>query len=151
MNKINNIIFKLRLLRLSVRRVNRWIQNRRIDLLEYALKNGMFDVRKRAVEGLLELESTSSLPLLVDAIDDKIMVVSLAAMDAIEILDVTGSHQMRILGKRAYWVERERLEHETAARKISPYEIHKWNRPSGQTRENLRKMLQKPMNIGKWF
>lgn len=153
MDKFIYKLFSIGLFGLTIRRVNKWISKRKIDKLEYALRYGLYNVRKRAIKGLGELNSEKSMPLLIDSLNDKIKIVSFEAMEAIEKIGLTKELEKLIIAKKAYWKEKELIENEAAKnrKKRKIRDIPKWDRPSGQTRENVRKALQKPMNTGKWL
>lgn len=151
MNLVTRILLALKIIRLTPDNVDKWTRKGRIDMLEYALKNGMFYTRARAAQALGDLRSKSSLQLLEDCIDDPIRRVSLAAMASIERIELTPDIRKRIKQKREYWVEQIKKEEAMKSKFLSSGKTLEWNRPGKQNLDNLKNLLRKPMNTGKWF
>ena len=141
----------MKIFRLTVKKVNKWTKKGNVDKLIYALQNGLYDVRKRAAEGLGELEVKNAIPYLIKAIDDKVKIVSFASMNSLERIGIDSEIENMIMIKKEYWETKELEAQKRAKEKLKIPNIYKWERPSKQTLENIREMLKKPMNTGKWF
>ena len=122
--------------------------------MEYALENGLYDIREKALNALGALKSKSSLPVITKALDDNIKNVSYAAMHAIQQIGSTKYLDDRIRCKKEFWKTKEAQRQEKSrwykARKKAAA-APRWDRPSRQTLENVKQMLNKPMNTGKWL
>lgn len=153
MNLLIKILFSFGLIKLTTKRVENWIAKRKVSELKYALTNGSFAVRKRAIEGLGELKSFSSLPLIIEKLNDSVKIVAFASIKAIEKLGLTIELKEKIETTKKIWLEKELKEKKASEN----FFIHKglseynWERRSKETLENVRQMLKKPMIGGKWF
>lgn len=150
MNKFTEILIRLGILKLSTDRIEQWAAKGCIDAIEFSLEHGMFSVREKAALELGKLKSKSSVPVLVQAMDDNIKIVSLAAMSAIEAIDSAGDFRDKIEAKRAYWAKLEVQKKQKKSKRKAP-STRKWERKSKQTFDNMKQMLKKPMIGGKWF
>lgn len=65
-------LFKLRLTQPSERTIVFWVNTNAVVELEYALKNGNYKTRQLAAEALEHVGKSSSIPVLLHAINDKI-------------------------------------------------------------------------------
>lgn len=132
----------------------RWLKRqfyfKNIEAIEFALQNGLYDVRKASAEYLGENDCGSAIPLLVKALDDEVQVVSESVMKALESLSDSEEIKAKIESKKEFWVKRaEEAESKLVTEKL--YQRERKERPSKKTYENIKQMLRKPMNSGKWF
>jgi HEAT repeat protein len=151
MNNLTRILYSAQILRLRVDKVAVWKERREVAMLAYALRLGLYDVRLKAVEALGEIESGESVPVLLDALEDKVEKVMLAAATALRRIGTTPEIEAKIT---ATLERRERIKEAIAERRRNKkkyVDIPKWDRPSKKTLENLKQMLKKPMNQGKWL
>ena len=151
MPSLLNLLYSAKILRLSLHKVRKWKESRNVSRLEYALKHGQYDVREEAVKALAELGSVSGLR---EAIDDPVKRVSFAAMQALEQWEPAPDVQQAIESKKAYWAKKDRWQQQKLERlkqKKKTGDILKWDRTSTKTLDNLKQMLKKPMNTGKWL
>lgn len=153
MNLLQNILYKKKILKLTTKKVEKWGKKKDITNLEYALLNGIFYIRQAAARELGNLKSKESLPILIEKMDDQIKIVSIASMDAIEMIGLSNALEVLIKNKKDYWTEQSKLEKKRAKlRNLNRAdEIPKWERPSSKTLQNVKEMLRKPMNVGKWI
>lgn len=153
MNKLTRILFSIGLLNLTLSKVDRWKNRRSTDRLEYVVQHGVYNVRERAIQALGELESRTSIPLLIDALDDRVRTVAIAAANALKRLGTTTEVDQKIAETMKMWTRRQqerstRLENSLKNKGNS---AARWDRPSRKTLENVKEMLRKPMNTGKWL
>jgi len=143
---IKYLLFKLRLLQLSEKDFVHFIKNDNIEKVEYALKHGNYNTRKLAAETLEIIGDESSIPILLDAMDDKIQIVSIAALNALEAINFDDEFSTYIIKKRFEWVKqlrdsKEKFD-ESKARK---YGIYRWERTSKKNFEMVKERLKKPI------
>ena len=148
-----NILYKTGLLKLTERRIEKWIAGNKTGNLIFALENGNYHIRKLAAEGLGTINNTAVIPYLIEAIDDKVIIVSYSAMNSLEKMPIDKKIQEKINLKKNYWTDKEKAEKEALSRhKINYNNIPKWDKKGRmKTLEMVRQMLKKPMNIGKWI
>lgn len=150
MNKWIHVQFKLGLIYLNEKWLLRQKSKKNFDGIHFVLFHGRYDIRKLAVEYLGLIKDKRSLPYLLKAIDDEVQIVSESAMNAIELIGGSQEALKKIEAKRSYWKEQEARAKLKQPRHI-PYAPPRKERPSKKSFENLKKMLMKPMNSGKWF
>ena len=151
MNFIYRFLVKTGIIRIKTSWLERKIVRKDINALEFALETGLYDIREMAARHLGKLESKVSKEKLIRAMDDPVPAVSEAAMQALEKIDGDTSLTRSIEQKRAYWkaLALERKTRDRSAEK--KYMPERKDRPSRKSFENLKQMLRKPMNSGKWF
>lgn len=145
------ILYSLGLLKLTLKRVDKWAHENDEKRLIFALEKGLYNVREKAAEKLGIIRTNNALPFLVRAIDDDIRSVSFAAMNAVEKIGLNKELEQKITEKKEYWKEKEKKDKEAflnSKRKVFEY---KWDRTSKENYENMKEMLKKPLNSGKWF
>ena len=156
MNILKKILIQKGILYLNKQQIENWISNGQIVNLEFALQIGNFKIRQQVLAALGELKSETSTELIVKSIDDKVKIVSLAAIAALAALEQIGSNSeaKKVINKKIeYWKEKDRIEKER--RKNFTHrtnsDIPSWERTSKETYENMKEMIKKPMIGGKWF
>jgi len=151
MNFIYRFLVNTGMIRIKTSWLERKIVRKDIDALEFALENGLYDTREMAARHLGKLESEASKEKLIQAMDDPVPAVSEAVMQALEKIGGDPSLTKSIVQKRAYW-KNLALERKTRDRSSEKkYMPERKDRPSRKSFENLKQMLRKPMNSGKWF
>ncbi|MCR9174040.1 MAG: hypothetical protein NXI10_16175 [bacterium] len=148
---LKKLFVTLRFSSLSKKWLDRKRRKKNIPAIEYALKRGTYDIRALAAKYLGELRSSVSKHALVSSIDDSVYLVSEAAMCALENIGVDADIQETIQKKRLFWVERKKEPEIKGRSQEKGYMPEKKDRPSRKSFENLKQMLRKPMNSGKWF
>ena len=138
---------------MTTKRIESWIDEKKIEELEYALKHGTYKIREEAVLGLGKLKSERSLSVISALLDDDVRPVSCAAMNAIESIGLDSDLEKRIEGKKAFWKKEELREKESAKTFLTNKlpKSYSLERGSKKTLENAKQMLKKPMLGGKWF
>ena len=123
------------------------------QMIRWAFNNGRYDVRMLAVDYFVDQKVKDAKLLLQTAMHDEIEIVSQAAMSGLEGLEPSMKLIKEIAAKRQHWIDeneyrkgRRNREH----RKTSPLTESK-ERGSKKTLDNVRNMLKRPMNGGKWF
>ena len=106
MNRFDYFLFKIGLLRLHRRWLERQMYFKNIEAIEFAIQHGLYDVRKSAVEFLGKNNSERSIPVLVEAIGDEVQVVSEAAMEALRNMNSSVEILMLIEKKKQFWIQR---------------------------------------------
>lgn len=143
---IKYLLFKLKLLQLSERDFFHFIKNDEMGKVEFALKYGNYKTRKLAAETLEIIGDESSVPFLLDAINDKIQIVSIAALNALEAVNFDDKFSVAIIKKRFEWVKRlrdsQKKFEESKGRKFG---IYRWERTSKKNFEMVKERLKKPI------
>lgn len=133
----------------------KWLQKKidrsDITMIQYGLQLGRYDTRELAADYLGKIKSVESYEKLTNAIDDLVPAVSEAAMCALEKMDTTPEVEKRIQDKRTYWKRLEMNRGTSDRSKEKKFMRERKDRPSRKSFENLKQMLRKPMNSGKWF
>lgn len=153
MNTLQKIAIQNGFLQLNKKQIENWASKGKIEDLEFALQHGDFKIREQVLHALGELKSTSSIDFILEKIEDKIKIVSLAAISALEKIGVDSDIKKQMENKLAYWKEKEKIETENR-KKLSQRthtDTHHWERTSKKTLDNVKQMLKKPMIGGKWF
>ena len=127
------------------------IERKDLRMIHYGLQMGRYDTRELAAKYLGKIKSVDSTDNLLNAIDDPVPAVSEAAMCALEGIDINSDVIRRIQDKRAYWKKRELNRGNSGRSDEKKYIPERKDRPSRKSYENLKQMLRKPMNSGKWF
>ena len=139
-------LFKLKLIQPSENTITYWINANAVTKLEYALKHGNYKTRKSSVEALEHVGKPSSIPILLNAMNDKIQNVSIAALNALEAWGCTDDLFISITRKRFNWVKEIRdKEEKSKVKKDKKYNIHRWERASKTSFELVKERLKKPI------
>jgi HEAT repeat protein len=138
--------FRLKFLEPSENTILYWIDTHAVGKLEYALKHGNYKTRQLAAEALEQIGKPSSVPVLLNAMNDKIQSVSIAALNALEALGCTDDLVITITKKRFLWVKEIRdKEEKQKIKKERKYTIHRWERASKKSFELVKERLKRPI------
>ncbi|WP_223552180.1 HEAT repeat domain-containing protein [Aestuariivivens sp. NBU2969] len=130
----------------SERAINFWIQNNDVEKLEYALQFGNYKTRKLAAEALEIAGTSSSIPVLINAMNDKVQNVSIAALNALEQLGENDELIKTIVKKRFNWVNQiNERKAKYEANKHKKYKIYRWERTSKKSFDRVKEQLKKPI------
>jgi HEAT repeat protein len=154
MNLFTHLLLQSGIMRLSVQNIDKWTRTKSCEKLRYALLHGPYKVRQKAADGLGLLKAEAAIPGLLLALDDRVKMVSMAAMTALAQISHSSEIQDRIQARKDGWVQKaqeERLTSESVRKTKHASTASKWERPSKQTFQNVKQLLKKPMNTGKWF
>jgi Na+/phosphate symporter len=117
-----------------------------INKLEYALVHGNYKTRQLAAEALEQVGRPSSVPILLNAMNDKIQKVSIAALNALEALGCNDDLVISITRKRFNWVKELRdKEEKRKVKKDKKHNIYRWKRASKESFDRVKEQLKKPM------
>lgn len=147
----SKLLVKSGLMQMSHEWLNRQFVRKDIGAIEFALENGLYDIREQAAHYLGELKSENSRFLLVQTIHDPVPAVSEAAVKALEEIGMGETINELIASKRSYWKQYKKEIVTENRSSESKYVPEPRDRPSRKSFENLKQMLRKPMNSGKWF
>ena len=106
--QITFLLFKLKLIQPSESAIYFWTKVKHVEKLEYALKFGNYKTRKLAAEALEIVGKPSSIPVLINAINDKVQNVSIAVLNTLEKLGKSDELVKTIVTKRFNWVKQVR-------------------------------------------
>ena len=143
---ITYLLFKLKVIQPSRTAIRFWIRNEQIDKLEGALKHGNYKTRQYAAEALGVIGCYSSVPVLLNAINDNIQNVSIAALNALEDIGYEDELNSIIAKKRLSWLKLARDRHDKRkANRGKKYKIYRWERASKQSFDRVKEQLKRPM------
>lgn len=146
LHQITYLFFKLNLVQPSEKTIFYWMDTRDVEKLEYALKHGNYNTRKLAAEALEHAGKSSSVPVLLHAINDKVQNVSIAALNALEALCCNDELVISITRKRFNWVKEIRDKKEKReANKGKKHKIYRWEHASKKSFDRVKEQLKRPM------
>lgn len=146
LHSVTYLLFKLNKVQPSERIINFWMYNLQVEKLEYALKHGNYKTRKLAAEALEHVGKPSSIPVLINAMDDKVQNVSIAALNALETLSESDELIQTIVKKRFNWVKQvQESKAKYEANKHKKYKIFRWERASKKSFDRVKEQLKKPI------
>lgn len=151
MTKLFQTFVKLRIIRLTPKWIEQKIESNDIDAIAFGITYGMYNVRVPSVNYLSKIDSEDSRRVLISAIDDPMKLVSETAIESLERMNCSDFTKNKIHRRKLYWnqIETEKLNRQKSKEKM--YMPERKDRPSRKSFENLKQMLRKPMNSGKWF
>lgn len=119
---------------------------KQVNKLEYALTHGNYKTRKLAAEALGILNDCSAVPVLLNAIDDKVHNVSIAALNALDSMQCEEDLATIINHKRFFWFKNiQERDARFNANKGKKTTIYKWERSSRKNFEIVKEQLKRPM------
>ncbi|MFC0606043.1 HEAT repeat domain-containing protein [Winogradskyella pulchriflava] len=146
LHQFTYMLFRLKLIQPSENAIKYWIDTNAIAKLEYALKHGNYKTRQLAAEGLELVGQPSSIPVLLNAINDNIQKVSIAALNALETLGCSDDLVISITRKRFNWVKELRdKEEKEQNKKPKKHNIYRWERASKKSFDRVKEQLNKPI------
>lgn len=144
--QITYLLFKLKLIQPSSRTIRLWMYDDEVEKLEYALKHGNYNTRKLAANALGTIGHSSSIPVLLAAINDKVHNVSIAALNALESIGHEDELNSTIIKKRFNWLKKQReSDKKREANKGEKYKIYRWERASKKSFDCVKEQLKRPM------
>lgn len=143
---ITYLLFKLKVIQPSRTAIRFWVRNEHIDRLEGALKHGNYRTRQYAAEALGIIGCYSSVPVLLNAINDNIQNVSIAALNALEDIGYGDELSPFIVKKRLNWLKTKRdKDNKRAANKGKKHTIYRWERASKKSFDIVKERLKRPI------
>lgn len=138
--------FKLKLTQPSENTIMHWANTYAVLKLEYTLIHGNYKTRQLAAEALEQVGKSSSIPILLNAINDKIQNVSIAALNALETLGCNNELIISITRKRFNWAKEYRDKQKRQKNKAPRrYNIYRWERSSKKSFDLVKEQLKKPI------
>ncbi len=145
-HQITYILFKLNIVQPSARTIRFWMYTDDVEKLEYVLKHGNYNSRKLAANAIGSLGYHSSIPVLFEAINDKVQNVSIAALNALEIIGCEDELGAVIIKKRFNWLKEKRDKNaKLEANKNKRHKIYRWERSSKKSFDRVKEQLKRPM------
>lgn len=150
---LRTFFLKVGLIDLTVDEMKKMMDASNSEMIVWAFRNGRYDVRKLAVDYFSMNPSRATVPLLENAMYDETELVSQAAMNALEAHPHSTALAQKIAAQRSYWSSENdyREERRNRAHKKQSVLTESKERGSKRTLDNVRNMLKKPINGGKWF
>ena len=146
LHHITYLFFKLNLVQPSEKTILFWMDTLDAEKLEYALKHGNYNTRRLAAEALEHSGKCSSVPVLLNAINDKVQNVSIAALNALEALGCNDELVISITRKRFNWAKEIRDKKvKREANKGKKYKIYRWERASKKSFDRVKEQLKRPI------
>ena len=134
--------------------LKKWIQKRKINVLTLVAKKGNYKNRIFIANNLDPLRIEYQWKLLKILLNDSVEVISKKMIDIYEFHYLPGALTVLILDRKKYWQEKRIADVENSERVsnlLKNTKQYKRKFSDGETFKNVKKMLQKPLNIGKWF
>lgn len=100
---LTKILLDLKLISLTTNRLKNWRIEGKIELLDYALKKGSYDIRIIAIQEIVKLVSSDAYDLLINAINDRIKAVSLTAIESLKIIGLNPEDYIMVEQRIDYW------------------------------------------------
>ena len=145
-HKFIHILFKLKLIQPSENTILFWEQTEQVDKLEHALNYGNYKTRKLAAESLEHVGKPSSIPALLNCINDKVHNVSVACLNALEQVSPSEELIKNIIKKRFNW-DKDTRENQAKrhANRYNKHRIFRWERASKKSFDRVKEQLKRPM------
>ena len=145
--KLKYLLIELKLIQPSERDIYEWQHTNQVLKIEYALKHGNYRIRELAANALGEIGSQESIPYLLNAINDDIQNVSIAALNALENIDCEDDLGKSIIKKRFNWVHKLKVKEERRkkANLVKKHNIYRWERASKKSFDRVKEQLKKPI------
>ena len=103
-------LVKLGILRLTEKRVDKWIKQGKTDLLLFVLDYGLYNMREQIITALREEKDPGIIKHITKFIDDEVRTVSEATIKTIEKIGVEhlkSNLLEKLESKKEYWIEKE--------------------------------------------
>jgi len=145
--KLKYLLIELKLIQPSERDIYKWQHTNQVLKIEYALKYGNYKIREVAANALGDIGNAASVPYLLNAINDDIQNVSIAALNALENIDCEDDLGKAIIKKRFNWVHKlkEKEERRRKANSVKKHKIYRWERSSKKSFDRVKEQLKRPM------
>ena len=134
--------------------LSRFFRKKTVKALKFLCKNGHYKNRIYISENVAELPIEAQIELLDILIEDNISVVSFNAIAIGKYLLQSKYIRQKASEKEVYWKDREVAlseKQKRIAEILKGSTNHKRKFSDGSTLANMKNMLKKPMNTGKWF
>ena len=134
--------------------MNNFVLRQKMNSLKTIAKSGHYKNRMYIVERINLLSNENKLKLIEILYDDKIEIISKSAIKESSKLILPKLTKAQIIEKTEYWINKK-IEAKKNGEKIKRLLKNTTNRKrkfsNGESYQNLKNMLKKPMNTGKWM
>ncbi len=134
--------------------MSRFLNKEHLWILKFLSKYGHYKNRMLISEKASQLTNENQIEILDILLDDKISVISRNAIKIGALLLRSKDIRQRVSIKEIYWNTREAElseKQKRIAEILKGSTNHKRKFSEGNTLANMKNMLKKPMNTGKWF
>lgn len=140
------LLFRLKLIQPSENTILFWMESNQVEKLEYALEYGNYKTRKLAAETLEHVGKSSSIPILLQAINDKVHNVSIAALNALETISTDRLIINSVIKRRFNWSKHiNDINKKKETHRGKKYTIYRWERASKKSFDRVKEQLKRPM------
>ncbi|WP_411893652.1 HEAT repeat domain-containing protein [Winogradskyella sp. A2] len=139
------LLIKFKWLKPNLNTINRWKYNHDVEKLRFVLQNGSYKTRPLAANALAEINDRSSIPFLLVAIHDNIHHVSIAALNALELLDDENETTRIVTRKRFHWAKLLNEKMNKPSKEKTKTNIYRWERTSKKNFEMVKERLKRPI------
>lgn len=126
----------------------------KIKTLEVIAQKGHYKNRIQLTQNIDRLSIKNQWKLLLILLDDKIEKISKDIIKQYENKYLPSDLKSALFNKRKYWKEKHKIDSrkkERIAELFKNNTNYKRKFGDGESLKNVKEMLKKPMNIGKWF
>jgi hypothetical protein len=136
--------------------MNDFVSKQKIKLLEIISESGHYKNRKYIAESIdsFSNQNQNKLRLMKILLNDKIEIISKLIINESTKMNLTKAQQNEFDEKIEYWNQKE-FENNLKKEKMKKIFKNTTNRKrkfsNGETFQNMKEIIKKPMNIGKWM
>lgn len=135
-------LYKNYLSNFTERKIDNWEKNEDFQMLYFALKNGLFNIRFAAAKALGNLQSKESIPFLMESLHDRVEKVALESAKSLSKIGVSDENLIEINQVVEEWKIKEEAEkHIPDTMLKSP--MPQWKKTNW--RAIVKEQLKKPM------
>ena len=134
--------------------MKRFISKEKMDSLLTICESGHYKNRMFIVENLSLISKPNRLKLILILLNDKIELISKEAIKNSNEVYLNDQYQQVVNDKIEHWKKRtlERVEKQKTMKALLKGSTNRKRKFSkGESYQNMKEMLKKPMNTGKWF
>lgn len=154
MTFLERIAWSLKLIKPNRKRIRRWAAHGEVIALGKVMKRGSFAARRDVLVSIRDFHVEGAYHLVKKALNDSVGVVALTSCDVLENGEIDAGLRNEIARIRTCWKEKlrqQRVNFKKSASGSGVLWTERHQRPSNKSFENVKQMLKKPMNIGKWM
>ena len=134
--------------------MNDFVKKQNIDLLQIISESGHYKNRKHIAQKIESFSKENKLKLIQILLNDNIEIISKFVINESTKMSLPKALQIEINKRTEYW-EKNEIENEQKRIKMKNSLKNTTNRKrkfsNGETYQNMKEMIKKPMNIGKWM
>ena len=144
MTSVPFILLKSKIFPVRKKHVQVWSKKGDLDKIHWALKHGNYSVRGIAARSVERIGCHTSIPHLIEAINEKVYVVAIHILNALESIDIELNHTSLIYKKRFKWAKIKYKMNQKRHTKRK-YNIYRWERTSKKNFELVKERLKRPI------